>query len=292
MKKRFLVFWMSLLCVCGLGLAACGGKSDSGVDSGGAVEEVVVDPSEKFLGSWELAAMEFQNITVVGDISSVVGLVDEEMGEASESGKLMVFEFKDDKTGVVTFAGDTATFTWELADDNTVTVTPDKKEADEEADDAEDAITQRTIDFAYEDDALTGEFEANENTYHMTLTKDGTLPGAPVIDLDSANGVTSKDQLVGTWNLAGMQFVGAAMYGKTEDLAAMYGNEDVSAALEIGDDTSSVKFMGEDCSLTESDGGICIDIVIAQLPFKMVGDYLVVDLSPLVDAEIALIYAK
>lgn len=164
---------MSLLCVCGLGLAACGRKSDSGVDSGGAVEEVVVDPSEKFLGSWELAAMEFQNITVVGDISSVVGLVDEEMGEASESGKLMVFEFKDDKTGVVTFAGDTATFTWELADD-----------------------------------------------------------------------------------------------------------------------TSSVKFMGEDCSLTESDGGICIDIVIAQLPFKMVGDYLVVDLSPLMDAEIALIYAK
>ena len=288
MKKRFLVLWVSLLCVCGIVLSACGGAGGGGNTA--APDPEPVDPAEKFIATWKLAGMETKGMTVVGDLSAFLG---EEM--ESEDGTVMAFDVQEGGKGVATFMGEEANFTWELADDNTITVTPEK-DADD-ADDSDDATEEdspletTSIDFAYAEDMLTAEWSTDEDTYHMTLTKDGVMPGAPEADLSKAAAITSLDQIEGTWKLSAVNMLGALMYGDAATLAELTGNEGDSRDIVVNADGSAT-FFGEAVTCSVGDDGASIDVEGESVSIVKLGDYLVVDMSGLLGADFAFYFGK
>ena len=139
MRKRLLVLWVSLLCLCGLALPACGGSSSTANEEGAKeTPAVVADPAEKFYKTWKLAAMRSQNLTFVGDFSMFVD---------SEDGQTPTLVIEKGGTGSITYGDDSRSLTWELKDDNTITVQVNKQDADADdaADDADDAERLRLV---------------------------------------------------------------------------------------------------------------------------------------------------
>ena len=83
MKKRIQVVLVALVCAFAIALVGCGGNGTAGESkSGGEGKTAVqIDPSEKFIGTWKLAALKTQGVTMVGDFASVFDIP----GMASES---------------------------------------------------------------------------------------------------------------------------------------------------------------------------------------------------------------
>ena len=301
MRKRLLVLWVSLLCLCGLALPACGGSPSAADEEGAKVPAVVADPAEKFYKTWKLAAMRSQNLTFVGDFSMFMD---------SEDGQIPTMVIEKGGTGSISFGDESRLLTWELSDDNTISVKPEKqaeaesgKDADDEAsDDAtdDDAATEDaevsvdafdTLDFVYGDDGLTAHYEDEESSFEMIFNESGSLADEPEIDLANAENFTSLDELVGTWNLTAIKLAGSTIYGDPADLAAVYADNTQSAIFEVADDGSAT-LMDQSCNCTVGEGGVIIDFVFYQMPIKHVGDYAIVDMSDFFGAEMAFCFTK
>ena len=285
MKKRMVVLWVSLLCLCGLFLPSCGGsagteeKDSPAKDSPAA--EVAVDPAEKFYGTWKLAAMKSQNLTIVGDFSMFMD---------AEDGETIVMVIEKGGAGTISLGEDSHALTWELADDNTLSVKPDKPAEDE--DEAADGspMSLEKLDFVYGDDGITATYEDEEVSYAMVFTESGSLADEPEVDMTKATDVTSLDELAGTWSLSTLKYGGATMYGAPEDLAAMYG-DDVDTVLEIAADGSS-RFLGQDSTVTVGEDGASIDYVIYQIPVRLLGDDIAINMGELLGIDLVFIFSK
>ena len=282
MKRRMIVLWVALLCLCGLFLPSCGGSAGSGSDEkGGSAAEVVVDPAEKFYGTWKLAAMKSQNLTIVGDFSMFMD---------AEDGETIVMAIEKGGAGTISLGDDSHALTWELADDNTLSVKPDKPAEDE--DEAADGspMSLEKLDFVYGDDGITATYEDEEVSYAMVFTESGSLADEPEVDMTKATDITSLDALAGTWSLSTLKYGGATMYGAPEDLAALYGDE-VDTVMEIAAD-GSCKFLGQDCKVAVGEEGASIDLVVYQIPVKMLGDNIAIDMGELLGSDMVFVFSK
>ena len=110
MKKYLSLLCAALLCACCLALAACGGSSGASTAASGSAASAAADPTEKFIGDWKFAAMEYQGMTMTGDLNAIL-----------DTDEAMTFSLKEDGTSSMVINGDAAEATWELKDENTIT---------------------------------------------------------------------------------------------------------------------------------------------------------------------------
>ena len=264
MKKYLAILCASMMCVCCLALAACGGNAASSSASASAsasaaesasVSSVAADPSEQFIGDWKLACIEMQGITVTGDYSAILG---------SESTETMGLTIKEGGTGSMSFAGDATDITWELKGDDTIAVTPTSESSSMEA-----------VDVVAKDDSLQMTMSDDELTGTVVFTKDGTWADAKEITADAATAITSESDLIGTWKMSGASMAGMTMYGDADALSAAMGTElDSTLVFEQG---GKAKAFGEDATWSIGSDGAVIESSGIQIPVKALGDDLVID---------------
>lgn len=211
MKKQLTTLLASTLLAGSLMLPACGGQpstsdSSSGEKTTESVEEVKVDPAEKFIGTWKFAGAQMQGVTMVGDLTELIG------EEASIS-----FTLDEGGTGTAGVSDDSKKLTWELDGDDAIKLTV---EADEEADDSE----PKTVTGTLKDDVLSVDMSDEDQQGTFMLTKSGKMENAKEILPANATAITSENELVGTWKLVGMNMMGISVYGSADDLAQFAGD--------------------------------------------------------------------
>lgn len=281
MEKRVLKVLIAVLCMA-LAismLAACGGSSGSGSESGAPEQKETAepeeepakaeDPSEKFIGSWKLAAAKSQGVVMSGDFSELLEMDDEGMLNIDEGG-----------AGKMKMGDESADITWKMNGDDAITVDSEKAE--------------KPIDIAYEDDALLMTIEEDDQEATAIFTHDGTYAEARTISMDGAEEITSEDELIGSWNMTGMAIMGISIYGETEDLTKMSGGEDMSVTFEKG---GVAKMMDSDCSWTVGSDGAYFSFSGMTdeyaCPIKKLGDDIIIDMSKIMgEGEIIILLSK
>ena len=299
MKKRLQVVLVALVCAFAIALAACGGGSggSAGGSGGGSGDAVVqVDPSEKFIGTWKIAALKTQGITMVGnfaDILNIAGMASEDIdtSQIDTSEGVLALTIAEGGTGSINYLGNTVNLTWELSNDDTLVATLERTDTSESSE-APLGDTD-TVSFVYQDDALVATLPMEEQEATMTFTADGKLADIQAIDLSKATAVTSADELTGTWQMGALCMMGVTAYADPASLAQMYsgGESDVDMSLVFGDD-GSVTFMGTDAALVIDDDGAKIDMTYLQLPITQIDDMLVIDMGGLFGVDMAFGYTK
>lgn len=283
MEKRIVKVLIAVLCmVLAMSmLAACGGGSGSGSGSENSTQEQEepaetqeepaeeADPSEKFIGSWKLAAAKSQGVVMSGDFSGLMEMDDEGMLNIDEGG-----------TGKMKMGDDSADITWEMNGDDAIKI--DSKEAD------------KPIDIAYEDEALLMTVEEDDQEATAIFTRDGTYAEARTISMDGAEDITSEDELIGSWKMTGMALMGISIYGETEDLTKLSDGQDMSVTFEKG---GKATMMDSECSWQVGDDGATFLFSGMSdeysCPVKKLGEDIVIDMSKIMgEGEIIVLLSK
>lgn len=303
MKKYLALICAAMLCVCCLALAACGGGSGSAATASGSASASAsasassssATAADKAVGSWQLAAIESQGITIAGDFSMFLGSND----------KITLNVEKDGKA-TMSMGGETANLTWE-ASGNDIKFKKDESASASSAsasasssstssspffDDSSSSSSEFTA--SIKDNALVIDISQDGTSMSMIFTADGTYEGAKVIDVNKADKVTSESDLVGDWKLSGMNMMGISMYGDPSDLSAMMGSTaasstDLTAKFEAG---GKATLMGEACTYTVDSNGATITLSGQTLPVKKLGDDVVIDFSGLYGMDFAFAFSK
>ncbi|MBE6471512.1 MAG: hypothetical protein E7000_07405 [Coriobacteriaceae bacterium] len=276
-KPRLLLVWAFVAALC-LALAGCGGSGSSaasssgGSESGSASESSTApepaDPSEKFIGDWKIAAVNTQGMLVVGDFSANF-----------ESAADMKLSVKEDGTGSLSLNDESRSFTWKLANDDAISL---------EVEDVDDPLTVN-----YADEALTLEMNTDDMAGTMYFTKDGAYAGGKALALADATDITSPDAVTGTWTMCGAGLSGMTMYGDAEALSAL-GIGD-STTLVLNEDGSAEAF-GTQTTWTAGADGATVNMSFygseGAIPMKMIDDYLIIDASEAMNAEMFFLYKK
>ena len=277
MKKRMTLLITALLCATALVLPACGGSSGSAGGGGTAAEEKV-DPSAKFVGTWKFAAAQIQGITMTGDISTFI--------EGADDG--IILTITEDGKGSLALGEDSADLTWELTDDETITLTVDKKSDDTSTDEIIDE--SQPVPVKYLDGALSMEMKNEDMSGAMIFSQDGTWAGATMISADSLTEITDSKDLVGEWKLTGVTMQGVCMYGSAEDLSSIVPT-DTDTTISINDD-GTAKAMGEDMEWKVDDSGAKLVAGGSELPLKAYDGGIALDMSGFFGAELVMLYSK
>ena len=260
MKKYLSLLCTAMLCACCLALAACGGSSGastaaSGSAASGSAASVAVDPAEKFIGDWKFAALEYQGMTMTGDLSAIL-----------ESDELMTLSIKGDGTSSVSINGEAAEATWEQKDDNTITLT------------ATAEGETRSFDIAYADGVLSMDMSDEEIQGKALFTADGVLQGAKEISTANATPITSAADLEGEWKLCGINMMGVSMYGDAESIAAVAGDSGTETNIAFSADKAT--FGGQDMSYTVDENGAAISESGITMPIMKLDDStIIIDMS-------------
>ncbi len=324
MRKRLTILWATMLCVCGLVLAACSGGAGEGTasDSGesaaaeettsekksaptkaddGSADQKKAQASDKFCGTWLMASMKSEGLTVVTDFSDF-------NDGANEAGIVI----KDDGTASMTFDDSTLQLTWEMVDDDTIALTEvvssgyddddddddfdiddddDDRDDDDDDDfdiddnddddddpndvtDAEDVLANggllegETIEVDYRDGALVIVIDTTDFTGEITYTQDGTIEELPRLENVKTEQFARADELVGEWKLAAMCSDEVTMYGDSDVLAQTSGL-DATLLLEEG---GSATFMGSSFSWSLGDTGASLSVNGSSIPLLKTAD--------------------
>jgi len=302
MKKEMkLVAIIAALCLSIACLAACGGSGSSGSsDSNKQAEETSApaeaapaaetsEPAEAaapaepaaepaaqnagFVGSWMIAAAETQGVTMGGNFGDMFGETTGSMGMTIEEGG----------TGSMAYGEDAIPLTWTQQSDDTIIITVENTGEDGAVNITETPVTLK-------DGALFMKMETDEMTGTLIFTADGNYADARQITLEGATPVTSEDQLLGTWNLVGVNMAGVSMYGAPEDLSAMMGGTDMSMTFEEG---GVVKMSEAEATWAITDEGAVLTTAglsgDMECPLLLIGDELAVDYSGIYGGEIEFI---
>lgn len=278
MKKKLLALLCTIaLSVCCLTLAACGSSNGgSGSDT------------SKFVGDWQMAALQTEGVTIAGDWSAVLG------EEAN-----LTMTVNEDGTGTMAYNDESADFKWAAAESgNGITVSP--TDAEKVASGLSsilsgsgdgDSTATESFDLTYDDanQAVVLSEETDGAQASVYLTADGKLASMPTISVDDTEAIASADQLVGDWKLTGVNMMGITMYGDAESLATMIGDTDMSMSLaEDGTGTMA----GSDVSWAIGDDGATITAADMDVPVTAQGDSIVTDLSSAYGIEMVMVYSK
>ena len=262
MKKFLVMICAAMLCVCCLGLAACGGGSSAA--SGSASASASSEAAPTFPGEWKLAAVEYQGLTMAGDLSQVMG---EDLN--------INMTIKDDGTGTLVYQGESADFAWTQKDASTITIAPTDNSSE-------------SYDATLKDGALSMTAPVEGTEMNLIFTADGTYAGATEIDLSKATAIKSVDELVGTWQLCGMTYMGASLYGDPATLASIAGESDTSITF---DKDGKVSLMGSEVSYTVDANGASISESGITLPIQNLNGDIAIDLSS-VGVDMVMVFSK
>lgn len=285
MNKRSSALLASVLLTFTLALGGCGGAANQTNNSGDntsqeasntSAKQENVDPQEKFLGTWMLAKIESNGITMMGSFENMFD---------SEEG--MVLSIFPDGEGSLSFDDDENSFSWTLKDDNTISITPIKNE--QESDDS----PLSAMDISYDKDINALSLEMNNEGTQMqaTFSLDGTLESVDVYDLSSATEVTAIDQITGAWKICGAGMNGAIVLGNGDSLKELMGDS-FDPTLNIASDGTTT-MSGEDSAKIEigEDGAILND-TYTNASVKLLDNKLILDLSELMQTEFFMMYEK
>lgn len=296
MKKYLAMLCATMMCVCCLGLVACGGGSSSSAAASGSASASASASSASasassasaeadFVGTWKLAALESQGVIMTGDLSAMIG---DETGFA--------LDIKADGTGSMSVGAEAVEMTWVKKDANTITVTPvqsasasaESASASAESASAESAVPT-TMDIVYEEGNLTLEMSDETMTGTLWFSKDGTYEDAMNISIADSKPITSMDALVGTWRLSGINMMGVNMYGTADALSAIAGGADTS--LTIASD-GKVTMSGQETEVTIDATGASIASGGMSLPIVDFHGDIIVDMSGVLGMEMMMLFTK
>ena len=283
MKKCLSALLATMLCVCCLGLAACGDSGSSESTSSSASESesasasaseatesssAAADPSEKFLGDWKMAGMEMEGVTIVGDLTQF------DVGTAT-------LNIAEDGTGEVALDEEKASFSWTQTDENTLSI---------EVEAPEDEATISSIAKAvYQDDTVRMTIETEDQEGTIIFSKDGTMPGITALSMDDATDITSGDALVGTWKISALTMQGATAYGDSASLSAINGGDEVTITFA---EDGTVTLFGGEASWSIGDNGAVISEEGIDVPVKAMGDDILVNVGVAYDMEMIMRFSR
>lgn len=285
MSKRFSVVITSLALTCSLGIVACGGspaETTSDTRKEETVESTVsepesANPAEKFVGSWKLAQVESNGVTMVGSFQS---LFDTEEGmalviSADGTGRAVMGNNEDDGDG----------FTWELKDDNTIAMTPSSSDSDS-------PLTSADITYDEKDASLTLKMVQDGTEMSVVFTANGTLASLPEFDLNKAAAVTSIDQITGEWEICGLGANGMTAFGDADTLNQMMGDS-FDPNITINADGTMVMDGSEGATVTVDENGATMNDAYSTASLKLLDSNLVLDMSDMMGGvEFFMLYTK
>ena len=305
MKKYLAMLCATMLCVCCLGLAACGGSASSSAAASGSSASASASASSSsaavsYAGDWKFAGMEANMgsgaVTMVGDLDAIASA----FGGGSSS---MTFglTLKEDGTGSFVSGDQSYAVTWS---DNgkgiTLTDASGSASASSASASASSAAASgssagfgglgTTLDLTYDDGVLSFSLNQDGQTGTIFFTKDGKLPGATEISAANAKPITSEADLVGAWKLSGMNMMGLSIYGDADALSAMAGGSaDMSVTFEAG---GKGKMSGSDFTYTVGSDGTTMESGGAKLPIQSLDGQLMIDMSELVGMPAIMVFNK
>jgi hypothetical protein len=176
-----------------------------------------------------------------------------------------------DGTGSMTFEGETVAFGWTYDGNNSISL---------KSTDANNTALQEAVSVTYEDGALMLTMEMDGEEATLIYTQDGNYAGAKQITMDGAKAITSESELIGKWNLVGLNMMGVSMYGDAESLASAFGGSDTSITFEQG---GTATFSGQSATWKVDSNGATVTFEglsgTADCPIMMLDGDLVIDAS-------------
>ena len=306
MKNKIIaLLCATMLSICCVGLAACGGSasSASGSASGSASASAssAADPTAKFVGDWKLAGAKKGDLTVAGDFSMIFG-----------SNAEVTLTVKDDGTATMALAGEERNLTWEAKDDNTITMKPvlseessdssasasaasESASAASESASAASAESQEVaeIEAVFENDALVVKTDATSSVDSMIFTADGTMADMPEISADKAEKITDGDAVIGTWTLSAANMMGATMYGDLSSISSLTGSSSTTDMTLTFNKDGSAEMSGSSLMWEIDDKeGLVVGADGVMIPVKSLGDDIALDMSSMAGTELIMVYSK
>ena len=257
MNKRFLAIIVAAMLALGvLGLAACSGGSSSGSGGSSKSSASQKSPEEAVIGDWELAAAEYQNCLLSGDLSTIIG------------GNMELTFDKDGKASI-SLGSQNESCEWEI-DKNTVTLVEGKNEIE--------------IEYNSKDGTLTldmGQIQSGFKGMTIIFVNDDSTYEAPSYNLKSAEPFTSLKDVEGKWSLSGAVMQGVSMTGDVKnavgsDFIIEIKSDGTGSITDGGSNSKSVTFdasskgvfmnvNGVSLELLDLDGDIAIDFTPAGI---------------------------
>lgn len=270
-KLKVLLAWVFAFALC-FALVGCGDSGSSPASASGgnasASESAPVDPAEKFVGDWVVAAIETQGLTVVGSFS-------EAFGEVSS----ISLAVGSDGTGSLSMGEDTKAFTWELNGDDAIVLT---------AEDVDDPLN-----VVYANDALALDMDSDDMPGLLYFTEDGTYGQMKAITQADLSDFAAEADAIGAWKIAGASMYGMSLFGDEASLAAAgITSGDMSLTIEEG---GTLQVFGDSASWSFADGSMIVDMTaqgLPALPIKKAGDYLVLDVTEFMGSETLFLFEK
>lgn len=280
MRKHLSILLAATLCFCSLGLTACSCSTSGKGASDTAASKAADSTADKFFGTWKMATMKSRDVVMVGDFSQVADIdVNMELTIA-EGG-----------SATMSTSNDSADLSWELIDDDTLTLTPvangQKSESEKEV-----LGKDGTIELSYQDDALVMQLDNDGTPLEVTFTADGTYPGFAAITAESATPITSSTGLAGYRKLSGVNILGVSMFGDTETLASAFESDNpTDYTLALFEDGSG-QLMNQDITWKVTDKGASIVSEGTELPLYERDGSLLVDMSGIVGIDMLMLFSK
>lgn len=225
------------------------------------------------VGSWKMAAFEFQGILITGDLQqfgSIMG--DDEMTEILA----MTASFAEDGTGSLKASSEELNLTWAEKGDGY-------------------ALTIETVDGDKQETTATLENGAlklvMDEMGNLIFTPDGSYASTAGFDAATAKPITSEDSLVGSWTLAGMQMGGLTMTGDAESMAEMFSYDEPKIVLEAG---GKADFFGDEVTYTVDANGAKVgdESLGIEVPILGSDGYLYIDMSGVIGTTTYMVMAK
>lgn len=249
MKKCIAILLAATLAATPVTLAACGGSSS---EPESTTTEQSNQTKQQFVGNWKLVYAEYSGLTMVGSLY-----------DQSDDGAVAEFTLNEDGTGKMAF-GEDADLTWEVTDKDHALLTVEGKGT-------------QTVRYDAQHDALF--LDATEDDPNvMAYTKDGKPDSTFGFDVSTAVAFTSVEDVMGDWELYGLDSGGNLFYGNEDALGSMVGNlEDF--AFSVKADGSATMGSKDGYTVVESDGAVFLDKDEMHAPLKSLDDLLLIDVA-------------
>lgn len=273
--RRELTWMFAAMLATSVTLGGCGGAKEPAevteVEQTAAAEGEAANPDEqveeanpvdKFVGSWKFAYTESDGVKIGGDFEALAEMIGEDVDIA--------LTINEDGTATMKMSDDSDDLTWELADDGTLS-------AKATEDDGPKNITMEFVDGELVAKGMLEEDESEQSAETLVVfTTDGKSTLFSVPNVAEATEIKDASVLVGDWSLSGMSMMSLYMEGEADKVANMFG--DVSISASFADDGTCV-FFDESSTYDVSADGATVTISGTEVPVKLLGDDIVVDLS-------------
>lgn len=229
----------------GLSLVACGGGGTQKSADQTTEKPAATTDAASFEGTWKLAAVELDGVTVTGDFSNQFGVPEGNSITIDAGG-----------TGAIVTGDEKVDLTWTSSGETTISISDEYDPAD----------TTATL----EDDTLILT-SATKTDSTMVYTKDGVYPQKPEFDFEGI-AIDSADGLMGAWDFCALRntdYGDFLAWGDAEPLAKWGG---LPGSQLVFDDGGKGTLLGHDMEWSLSESGVVIVVKDSNQPAKVTKD--------------------